>query len=171
VKFTTSDLCDAFPEHIRVADNAFRDYGGVSSFSGPIETLRVFEDNALVAGALETAGRGRVLVLDGGGSLRTALVGGRLAALAHANGWAGLIVNGCIRDSVEIRETPIGVRALSTSPLRSGKEGSGQQGGQVSFAGLTFSPGQYLYADEDGIVVADLSLTDQAAGQAKRPVD
>lgn len=160
MKFTTSDLCDAFPGAVRVAEPAFKDYGGAPGFAGSIDTLRVFEDNGLVAEVLGTAGRGRVLVLDGAGSIRTALVGGRLATLAHANGWAGLLVNGCVRDSVEIREVPIGVLALATSPRRSGKAGTGQQGGRVTFAGLTFSPGQYLYADEDGIVLADRSLID-----------
>jgi regulator of ribonuclease activity A len=160
VKFTTSDLCDAFPEVVRVATTAFNDYGGATRFAGPIETVRVSEDNALVARAIQGPGHGRVLVLDGGGSLRTALVGGRLAALAHANGWAGLLVNGCVRDSVEIREIPIGVRALGTSPMRSGKNATGEQGVPVSFAGLMFSPGNYLYADEDGIVVADRRLSE-----------
>jgi regulator of ribonuclease activity A len=159
VKFRTADLCDANPNLIRVADPIFKDYGGASSFAGPVETLRVFEDNALVVQALESTGRGRVLVLDGGGSVRTALVGGRLVALAFTNGWTGLVVNGCVRDSGELRGIPIGVRALTTSPLRSGKEGTGKRGGSVTFAGLTFSPGQYLYADEDGIVVADRSLS------------
>lgn len=156
---TTADLCDAFGDIVRVVDPVFRDYGGVSRFAGPIETLRVFEDNALVAETLGMAGDGRVLVLDGGGSVRTALVGGRLAGLAHANGWAGLVVNGCVRDSVEIREIPLGVRALNTTPIRSAKNGKGERGGKVDFAGVTFSPGQYLYADEDGMVVADRSLT------------
>ena len=94
MKFTTSDLCDAFPAAVRVAQPAFKYYGGASRFAGPIDTLQVFEDNGLVAEVLDTAGRGRVLVLDGGGSIRTALVGGRLAKLAHTNGWAGLLVNG-----------------------------------------------------------------------------
>ena len=156
---TTADICDAFGEAVRLVDPVFRDYGGISRFAGPIETLRVFEDNALVAEALEMAGDGRVLVVDGGGSLRTALVGGRLATLAHTNGWAGLIVNGCVRDSVEIREIPLGVRAVNTSPKRSAKAGKGERGGRVDFAGVTFSPGQYIYADEDGMVVADRCLT------------
>ena len=159
MKFTTADLCDGFPELVRVAGLAFNDYGGVRKFAGPVQTLRVFEDNALVADALGTPGAGRVLVLDGGGSLRTALVGGRLAGLAGANGWAGLLVNGAVRDSVEIRGVPIGVRALGTSPMRSGKNGKGEAGGRLNFAGLTFAPGQYLYADEDGIVLADRILT------------
>ena len=156
---TTADLCDAFGDAVRLVDPVFRDYGGISRFAGPIETLRVFEDNALVAEALEMAGHGRVLVLDGGGSLRTALVGGRLAGLAHTNGWAGLVVNGCVRDSVEIRLIRLGVRAVNTSPMRSAKAGKGELGGMLSFAGVTFSPGQYIYADEDGMVVADRSLS------------
>jgi len=159
VKFATADLCDAFGPVVHLAAPIFRDYGGLSRFAGAIETVRVSEDNALVAQALETMGQGRVLVVDGGGSLRCALVGGRLAALAHANGWAGLVVNGCVRDSAEISEIPVGVRAINTSPMRGGKSGTGQRGGQVSFAGVTFSPGHFLYADEDGIVVADHNLT------------
>jgi regulator of ribonuclease activity A len=158
VKFTTADLCDGFPESVRIAQAIFTDYGGVSSFAGPIETLKVFEDNSLVAQLLETEGQGRVLVIDGGGSLRTALVGGRLGTLAHTNDWAGVIVNGCVRDSVELRAVPVGIRALGTSPLKSDKRGEGKQGGRVTFAGLTFAPGNYLYADEDGIVVADRNL-------------
>lgn len=159
MKFATADLCDAFAPVVHVAAPIFRQYGGLSRFAGAIETVRVSEDNALVAQALDTAGRGRVLVVDGGGSLRCALVGGRLAALAHANGWAGLVINGCVRDSAEIREIPVGVRAISTAPMRSGKTGSGERGVALSFAGVSFSPGHFLYADEDGIVVADHSLT------------
>jgi regulator of ribonuclease activity A len=159
VRFATADLCDAHPEQVRVADAVFRDYGGLQRFAGSIDTLQVFEDNKLIAEALGTPGHSRVLVVDGGGSLRTALVGGRLAAMAHTNGWAGVVLNGCIRDSVEIREIDIGVRALATSPLRGGKKGTGNRGVKVTFAGLTFTPGQYLYADEDGIIVADRSLT------------
>ena len=158
MRFATADLCDAFAPAVHLAAPIFRDYGGLSRFAGPIETVRVTEDNALVAQALETAGRGRVLVVDGGGSLRCALVGGRLAALAYANGWAGLVINGCVRDSAEIREIEVGIRAINSSPMRSGKSGAGQRGGAVSFAGVTFSPGHFLYADEDGIVVADHAL-------------
>ena len=156
---TTADLCDAFGDAVRLVDPVFRDYGGISRFAGPIETLRVYEDNALVAETLEMAGQGQVLVLDGGGSLRTALVGGRLAGLAHSNGWAGLVIHGCVRDSVEIGEIPLGVRAINTSPIRSAKAGKGERGARLNFAGVTFSPGQYIYADEDGMVVADRCLT------------
>jgi regulator of ribonuclease activity A len=158
VKFTTADLCDEFPQFVRVADAIFVDYGGVQKFAGPVETLRVFEDNSLVSETLSTPGRGRVLVVDGGGSLRTALVGGRLAGLAHSNGWAGLVVNGAIRDSAEIRGVRVGVRALGLSPLRSQKGGKGDRGSKVSFAGVMFSPEDFLYADEDGVIVADRVL-------------
>jgi regulator of ribonuclease activity A len=144
---------------VRLAAPIFRDYGALSRFAGPIETLQVSDDNALVAQALESAGLGRVLVVDGGGSLRCALLGGRLAGLAHTNGWAGLVINGCVRDSAEIRETAVGIKAINTSPMRSGKAGTGQRGGSLNFAGVTFSPGHFLYADEDGIVLADHSLT------------
>jgi regulator of ribonuclease activity A len=154
----TADLCDAFPDRVRVAEPLLRDWGGVSCFAGPIETLRVFEDNALVRQALEGEGRGRVLVVDGGGSLRTALVGGRLAVLARERGWSGIVVHGCIRDAREIAATPVGVRALDTSPMKSGKAGTGERGVPVTFAGVTFASGQWLYADADGIVVADSEL-------------
>jgi regulator of ribonuclease activity A len=159
VTFTTANLCDAFGPVVRVAAPIFRDYGGLIRFAGPIETVQVSEDNALVAQILETAGQGRVLVVDGGGSLRCALVGGRLAALAHTNGWAGVVINGCVRDSAELREIPLGVRAINSSPRRPGKTGAGQRGGTVSLAGVTFSPGHFLYADEDGVLLADRSLT------------
>jgi regulator of ribonuclease activity A len=158
VEFTTADLCDAYPERVRVARPIFHDFGGTARFAGPIETLRVFEDNTLVRQALESKGRGRVLVVDGGGSLRCALVGGRLAVLARDNGWVGVIVNGCIRDRVEIRMVPVGVKALNTAPMRSEKSGAGERGVTVTFAGISFTSGHYLYADEDGLLVADGEL-------------
>jgi regulator of ribonuclease activity A len=158
VEFTTADLCDAFPRLVQPAEPLFREYGRVDRFAGPIETLKVFQDNALVRQALESDGRGRVLVVDGGGSLRSALVGGRLAALAHEKGWAGVLINGCVRDAAELSQVPIGIRALNTSPMPSEKEGVGERGGRVSFAGLAFSEGKYLYADKDGILLADRNL-------------
>ena len=160
--FATADLCDEFGEGVRVAEPAFRDYGGASSFCGLVATVRVFEDNVLVREALEEEGRGRVLVVDGGGSTRCALVGGRLAELAHENGWAGIVVNGCIRDSAEMSPLPVGVKALNTSPRRSAKEGTGERDVPLRFAGVTVSPGEYLYADEDGVVVSEQDLLDGA---------
>jgi regulator of ribonuclease activity A len=156
--FATTDLCDEFGAEVRVAEPLFRDWGGALSFAGPIETLRVFEDNALVRAALETPGRGRVLVVDGGGSLRRALVGGNLAALAHRNGWSGIVVHGCIRDTAEVAGTPLGVKALNTIPRKSATAGAGERDVPVTFAGVTFVPGAHLYADRDGIVVSDRDL-------------
>ncbi|MEA2589205.1 MAG: regulator of ribonuclease [Actinomycetota bacterium] len=158
MEFTTADLCDAFPGLVQVAQPLFREYGGVAKFAGPIETLRVHEDNSLVRETLETPGRGRVLVVDGGGSLRCALVGGRLAGLAQSNGWSGVIVNGCVRDSVEIRQLRVGIRALNAVPMRGGKNGAGERGGTLSFAGVTFAPGRFIYADTDGLLVAERDL-------------
>jgi regulator of ribonuclease activity A len=158
VEFSTADLCDAFPHLVQLAEPVFRDYGGVQKFAGPIETLRVHEDNSLVRAILETEGQGRVLVVDGGGSLRRAVVGGRLAALAHSNGWAGVLINGCVRDSAEIRGVRIGVRALNTAPMPSARTGTGQRGESLTFAGVTFAPRHFLYADEDGILLAGRNL-------------
>ena len=154
----TADLCDEFGAEVRVAEPLFRDWGGSVSFAGPVETLRVMEDNALVRQVLESPGHGRVLVVDGGGSLRSALVGGNLAALAYQNGWTGIVVHGCVRDTEEIRALPLGVKALQAVPRKSGKSGAGEQGVPVTFAGVTFSRGCHLYADRDGIVVAERDL-------------
>jgi regulator of ribonuclease activity A len=151
--WTTPDLCDAYPG-LAVAEPIFRDYGGRRSFAGPVLTLRVQDDNTLVRATLETPGEGRVLVVDGGGSMRCALLGDRLAELAVTNGWAGVIVHGCIRDSTLVAAMDIGVKALATHPRRSGKGGGGERAVAVTFAGVTFAPGEWCYADADGIVVA-----------------
>jgi regulator of ribonuclease activity A len=131
-----------------------RHYGGAQRFAGPISTLKVFEDNSLVRSALEEPGQGRVLVVDGGGSLRCALVGDQLGALAMQNGWVGIVVYGCVRDVAELAQMPLGVLALANHPRRSMKRGEGQRDVAVRFAGVLFTPGQYLYADANGIVVA-----------------
>lgn len=156
--FTTPDLCDAYPDLVQVVEPVFRIFGAETAFSGPVDTLKVFEDNALVRQVLETPGKGRVLVVDGGGSLRCALLGGRLAYLAHANGWSGVLINGAVRDAAELTQVPIGIRALNTVPRRSEKKGMGERGGVVTFAGTTFRPDAYLYADGDGVVVAKRDL-------------
>jgi len=158
MNFTTADLCDAFGSAVHPAAPLFREFGGAAGFCGPIATVQVSDDNALVREALETAGRGRVLVVDGGGSTRCALLGGRLAQLAHANGWAGVVINGCVRDSSEIARLPVGVRALAAVPRKSGKTGAGKTNVPVEFAGVAFTPGHWLYADADGIVVAAKNL-------------
>jgi regulator of ribonuclease activity A len=155
MKPTTADLSDSNPL-AQIAEPLFRDFGALSSFEGPVVTVKVFEDNALVRRLLEEPGAGRVLVIDGGGSMRCALVGGNLAQLGVSNGWNGLLVFGCIRDSEEIRGMPIGVKALGTHPRRSEKGlHTGHRDRAVTFAGVTFRPGQWLCADADGIFVAE----------------
>lgn len=158
MSYATTDLSDAHPE-VQVAEPIFADYGGVLAFHGPIKTLKVFEDNASVRAALETPGEGRVLLVDGGGSMRCALVGGNLGALAVKNGWAGIIVYGCIRDSVEIAAQDLGVKAIGTHPRKSEKGlHSAKADVPLSFAGVTFKPDAWVYADADGIVVADRAI-------------
>jgi regulator of ribonuclease activity A len=154
----TADLCDDHGAALQVAAPLFRDYGGRRSFHGPVVTLKLHEDNSLVREALGEAGEGRVLVVDGGGSLRCALLGDNLARMAAANGWSGVVVYGCIRDQVEIGKLPLGVKALASHPARSAKRGAGQREVTVHFAEVTFAPGSHLYADEDGIVVAAEAL-------------
>ncbi|MFZ1324494.1 MAG: ribonuclease E activity regulator RraA [Candidatus Contendobacter sp.] len=153
------DLCNEFSDRLQIAEPVFGDYGGEIQFSGSIVTLKVFEDNALVRKILEEPGAGRVLVVDGGGSTRCALLGDQLAALAEKNDWAGVVVNGCIRDSAAIAEMGIGVKALGVHPLKTVKRNTGLRDLPVSFAGVTFRSGHYLYADEDGLMVSEKPLT------------
>jgi regulator of ribonuclease activity A len=158
VILATTDLCDAHEDKVRVAAPIFRSYGGKPAFCGPIATLKLFEDNGLVRQTLDTPGDGRVLVIDGGGSLRRALLGDQLAALAVKNGWAGVVVWGCIRDSVAIGAMDLGVLALATHPQKTVKKNLGDAGVPVSFAGVEFRPGEWLYADADGLVVSSVRL-------------
>jgi regulator of ribonuclease activity A len=158
MQFKTTDLCDQYADELQVAAPLFRTYGGKAAFCGPISTVQVHEDNVLVRAALEEPGAGRVLVVDGGGSLRCALVGDQLAALGLGNGWAGIIVNGCIRDVEALGELAFGVQALASNPLRSAKRGMGARDLPVGFAGITCRLGQYVYADQDGIIVAERPL-------------
>lgn len=158
MSFATADLYDNFGEKVHVALPMFNDYGGRKKFSGPISTIKVHEDNTLVRGALEEPGEGRVLVVDGGGSLRCALVGDMLAQLGKDNNWAGIIIYGCIRDSAVIATIEIGLKSLNTNPKKSVKKGEGDRDIPVTFAGITFIPGEYVYADEDGILVSNEKL-------------
>lgn len=149
----TTDLSDAHPD-AQVCDPVFLSWGGRTRFSGAIATLKVFEDNTLVRTAVEQPGNGRVLVVDGGGSLRCALLGGNLAVLAAGNGWAGVVVNGAVRDVEEIDGQPIGIRALAAHPRRSEKGlHSGRSGLPVVFAGVVFREGEWLCADRNGVLV------------------
>lgn len=154
----TADLYDEHGESLQVASPVFRDYGGRASFGGPVATVKVHEDNTLVREALAEPGEGRVLVVDGGGSLRCALVGDNLAKMGADNGWAGIVVHGCIRDSVDIAGIAIGVKALGTNPAKSVKRGEGQRDLPVRFADVVFSPGAWLYADPDGVVLSGKPL-------------
>lgn len=155
----TADLCDANPDKIQVAEPLFTHYGLRRSFSGPAKTLRLFEDNTLVRATLETPGEGRVLVVDGGGSRRCALLGDNLAQLLHDNGWAGAVIYGCIRDSAEISGMDVAVRALATHPRKSRKRGEGDQDVTVGFAGVSIRPGDHIYADADGVLVSAEELS------------
>lgn len=153
--YATADLVDRFEAVIQSCAVQFRDLGGRPRFHGPIRTVRCHEDNARLKSMLSTPGDGAVLVIDGGGSLRTALVGDVIAGLAVKNGWAGLVVHGPIRDSAAIATLDLGIKALGTNPLKSGKTGAGETDVPVSFGGCTFTPGHWLYADEDGVVVLE----------------
>jgi regulator of ribonuclease activity A len=160
MRFNTPDLCDRFAEthHLQIAEPMFRPFGGENTFSGYVTTLKVFEDNVLLRQVLEEKAESRVLVVDGGGSHRCALLGSGLARLACDNGWQGIIVYGCIRNSDELAQLPIGIQALHPHPLRSHQRGSGTRDCLISFAGVNFKTGHYLYADADGIVVAEQPL-------------
>ena len=161
--FSTCDLCDANENLIAegslaVLPPVFRSFGKRSAFAGQAATLKVFEDNVLVRAALETAGDGRVLVVDGGGSLRCALVGGNLGKLAEKNGWAGIVVNGCVRDVEELDACDVGIRALALHPQRSVRKGVGDRDIAVTIAGVAVRPGDWVYADADGVLVARTKL-------------
>jgi regulator of ribonuclease activity A len=152
--FKTADLFDDFGDRVQVCDPIFRDFGGRSRFAGPIATVKCFEDNSLVKSALAEPGEGRVLVVDAGGSLRYAMLGDMIAANAVGNGWAGVLMFGCVRDSVDIAGMELGVKALATNPRKSEKRGEGQRDIPVNFAGVCFRPGEHVYCDEDGILVS-----------------
>jgi len=156
--FKTADLCDQHSTEIQIVSPGLLCFGGTAKFCGQIVTLKLFEDNSLLRDLLNETGNGQVIVVDGGGSMRCALLGDMLASKAVQNGWSGLVINGCIRDAAEINQMDIGIRALGTHPLKSNKQGIGEKNLPVNFACTDYRPGSYLYADEDGIVVAPLSL-------------
>jgi regulator of ribonuclease activity A len=156
--YRTADLCDEHEQNLHVLEPLFRSFGRLAAFDGPIATVKCYEDNSKVREALSEPGEGRILVVDGGGSMRRALLGDMLGELAVKNGWKGIVINGCIRDSEAIDMLEVGVRALGTIPLKTHKRGDGQRDVSLSFAGVTFRPGEHLYADADGIVVAQRPL-------------
>ncbi|MCB0503511.1 MAG: ribonuclease E activity regulator RraA [Bacteroidetes bacterium] len=158
MEFQTADLYDQHGDNLQVAEPLFKAYGNKTAFCGEIVTIKCHEDNSLVKAELAKDGSGKVLVVDGGGSLRRALVGDQLAANGIKNNWAGIVVFGCIRDSKLINEMTIGIKALNTNPAKTEKLGVGQLNVAVNFANVTFTPGHYVYADEDGIVVSKEKL-------------
>jgi regulator of ribonuclease activity A len=149
----TADLVDEIGPDVRSCDLQFGQYGGRPVFAGPITTVRCFQDNALLRVVLSEPGHGGVLVIDGDGSLHTALVGDVIAGLGQTNGWAGLIINGAVRDASTLRTMGIGIKALGTNPRKSSKSGAGARDVAVEFGGVTFLPGEIAYSDDDGIVV------------------
>ena len=149
----TADLVDDLGEDARSCDTQFRQFGGRAMFAGPISTVRCFQDNALVKSVLSEPGSGGVLVIDGNGSVHTALVGDVIAGLGQSNGWAGIIVNGAVRDAAALRTIDIGIKALGTNPRKSTKTGDGERDVVVELGGIRFVPGEIAYSDDDGIVV------------------
>jgi regulator of ribonuclease activity A len=149
----TADLVDSIGPDVRSCDLQFRQFGGHPEFAGRISTVRCFQDNALLKSVLSQPGAGGVLVIDGAGSLHTALVGDVIAELARSNGWAGLVINGAVRDAAALRGMDIGIKALGTNPRKSTKTGAGERNVEVSLGGVTFAPGEIVYSDDDGIVV------------------
>ncbi len=156
-KFATCDLCDAHKydtsDAFRVLAPVFKNFGGLQKFSGPVTTVKCFEDNSQVKAAVESPGQGGVLVVDGGGSLQRALLGGNLGAAAAKNGWAGVVIDGCVRDVAELAQAMVGIRALAAMPMPTEKRNEGQRDIPVQIKGVWVRPGDWLYADEDGMVV------------------
>ncbi|MEU4159120.1 ribonuclease E activity regulator RraA [Actinoplanes sp. NPDC026670] len=150
---STADLYDEHGEKLGSCDTQFRQYGAVTSFSGPAVTVRCFQDNALLKSILSEPGEGRVLVVDGGASVHTALMGDLIAGLAVTNGWSGVIINGAVRDVAALRELPVGIKALGSNPRKSGKTGAGDRDVPLEFGNCTFTPGAQVHSDDDGVVV------------------
>ena len=160
MEIITADLCDKYSDTLLIAEPiGFNNYGGNTAFYGQIHTVKCFENNHFVRVALEQDGSGKVLVVDGGGSLRCALLGDMLGELAVKNNWNGVIVYGCIRDSAAMAKLPLGVKALNTHPLKSVKKNEGEENVVLRFAGIHFTPGHYVYADGDGIIVSATELS------------
>ncbi len=153
------DLCDQFPELVQVVEPMFGNFGGREVFGGEIVTIKAFEDNSLVREQVALPGKGKVLVIDGGASMRRAMLGDMLAEKAADNGWEGIVIYGCLRDVNAIGETDIGVQALGTHPMKTDKRGLGDLNVAVTFGGVTFRPGEYIYADNNGVLVSPQALS------------
>lgn len=157
MSWTTPDLCDLHPD-VQVVEPLFRDFGGSRQFAGRIVTIRCFEDNSRVREQVGSDGRGKVLVVDGGASVRKSLLGDLLGELAVGNGWSGLLINGGVRDVESLAGLPLGVKALAATPMKTEKRGLGEVGVAVNFAGVDFVPGHWLYADANGVIVSATEL-------------
>lgn len=156
--YLTPDLCDAYPELVQAVEPMFSNFGGRDSFGGQIVTIKCHEDNSRVKEQVALQGKGKVLVVDGGGSLRCALLGDQLAEQAAKNGWEGLLIYGCIRDVDVIAQVDLGVQALASHPKKTEKRGIGDLNVPVTFAGVTFKPGDWLYADNNGVIISPSPL-------------
>ncbi len=159
MNISTPDLCDEYPDLVRIVEPMFLNLGGKDSFGGEIVTIKCFEDNSVVKETANSPGEGKVIVVDGGGSMRRALCGDLVAESAMNNGWAGIIIYGCIRDVDEISEMDIGMQALGTFPVKTEKRGIGDLNIPIEFGGVTFNPGEFVYADNNGIIVSSKSLS------------
>lgn len=159
MEFDTSILCDYYPEDVNVVEGLFSNFGGTSSFSGQVITLKCFEDNGLIYEILQNEGRGKVLVIDGGGSLRRALIDAELVDIAIQNHWEGLIVYGAVRQVDYLYDANIGIQALGSIPAGADDQGTGETDIRVNFAGVTFFSGDFVYADNTGIVLSEIALT------------
>ena len=159
MKFVLPDLCDQYGDSLRVLSPMLKNFGGNNCFHGKISTIKCHEDNSFVADAVREEGGGSVLVVDGGGSLRCALLGDNLAAIAASNSWAGIIVFGCVRDVAVLKEISLGIQAMAPHPMKSVKRQVGLRDVEVSFGGVSFIPGQYVYADDNGVIVCEEELT------------
>lgn len=157
MQYVTPDLCDAYPD-VAVVEPMFSNFGARDSFGGQIVTVKCFEDNSMVKKLVDTDGKGKVMVVDGGGSLRRALLGDMLAEKAAKNGWEGIIVYGCVRDVDVLAQTDLGVQALASHPMKTDKRDIGDIDVAVTFGGVTFRPGEYVYADNNGIIVSPTAL-------------
>ncbi len=158
MQWASVDLYDKFEDSVATCSAQFRSFGAVARFCGPIETVSCFEDNSLVRKALEEQGEGRVLVVDGKGSMRCALLGDMIAAMAARNNWAGIMINAAVRDCEELANINIGIFALGTNPAKSRKQGAGQSGVRLVFGDAVFEPGSWVYCDADGVLIAPRKL-------------
>lgn len=155
MKYDTSELCNTYQEEVNVVEPLFSNFGGRSSFGGQIITVKCFEDNGMLQDLLEDNGRGRILVVDGGGSVRRALIDADLARLAAQNEWEGLVIYGSVRQVDELEEIDIGIQAIAAIPVGASSEGYGESDIRVNFGGVTFFSGDHLYADNTGIILSE----------------